>query len=258
MSKNEFICDCNIIHQDVVDKMLKEMADEDLLNKLAKFFKILGDTTRVKILYALDKQEMCVCDIANVLGMSKSSISHQLSTLRQSGIVKYKKIGKEVFYMLDDEHVQQVRLEGEDWLMLSSRCAYTGLIRTVLVSKSQATRPASSMLVSVGAVALAGIILIMLLTKGLDVLLLGDDVASTVGVNTDKLKLMIIIVATLLTGIYILVFGILRFATDSDIAKAELRDELPGWILAILISALLMIPFLRLFPKQFPFRDLPR
>ena len=108
MFKNEFICDCNVIHQDKVDDTLKQMADEDLLNKLAEFFKILGDTKRVKILYALDKNELCVCDIANVLGMSKSSISHQLGTLRRSGIVKCKKVGKEVFYMLDDEHVQQV------------------------------------------------------------------------------------------------------------------------------------------------------
>lgn len=108
MSKNEFVCDCNIIHQDIVDNVKKEMIDEDLLNKLAEFFKILGDTTRVKILYALDKNEMCVCDIANVLNMSKSSISHQLGTLRRSGIVKCRKLGKEVFYMLDDEHVKQV------------------------------------------------------------------------------------------------------------------------------------------------------
>ena len=75
---------------------------------IAEFFKILGDTTRVKILSALDKNEMCVCDIANVLSMSKSSISHQLGTLRRSGIVKCKRVGKEVFYMLDDEHVKKV------------------------------------------------------------------------------------------------------------------------------------------------------
>ena len=104
----EFICDCNVIHQEVVEDTIKKMADEDLLNKLAEFFKILGDTTRTKILYALDKNEMCVCDIANVLNMSKSSISHQLGTLRRSGIVKCKKIGKEVFYMLDDNHVKEV------------------------------------------------------------------------------------------------------------------------------------------------------
>ena len=108
MPKNEFACDCNVIHQDVVDKTIENMPDEDLFNKLAEFFKILGDTTRVKILFALDQNEMCVCDIANVLEMSKSSISHQLGTLRRSGIVKCRKSGKEVFYMLDDEHVQKV------------------------------------------------------------------------------------------------------------------------------------------------------
>ena len=108
MSKNEFICDCNVIHKDKVEDTIKKMGDEDLLNKLSEFFKILGDTTRAKILFALDKNELCVCDIANVLGMSKSSVSHQLGTLRRSGIVKCKKVGKEVFYMLDDDHVKQV------------------------------------------------------------------------------------------------------------------------------------------------------
>ena len=108
MSKNEFICDCNVIHQDVVDKTIKNMPDGDTFNKLAEFFKIIGDTTRTKILFALDQNEMCVCDIANVLEMSKSSISHQLGTLRRSGIVKCRKSGKEVFYMLDDDHVKKV------------------------------------------------------------------------------------------------------------------------------------------------------
>ena len=108
MSKNEFVCDCNIIHQDIVDSTLKNMIEEDIFNKLAEFFKILGDTTRTKILFALDQNEMCVCDIANVLGMGKSSISHQLGTLRRSGIVKCRKSGKEVFYMLDDEHIKKV------------------------------------------------------------------------------------------------------------------------------------------------------
>ena len=108
MSRNEFICDCNVIHQDAVDNTIKKMPDGYTFSKLAKFFKILGDTTRVKILFALDQNEMCVCDIANVLGMSKSSISHQLGTLRRSGIVKCRKSGKEVFYMLDDDHVQKV------------------------------------------------------------------------------------------------------------------------------------------------------
>ncbi len=108
MSRNEFMCDCNVIHQDIVDKTIKEMLDDDLFYKMADFYKILGDTTRMKILYALDKSEMCVCDIANVLSTSKSSISHQLGTLRRSGIVKCRKEGKEVYYMLDDDHVKRV------------------------------------------------------------------------------------------------------------------------------------------------------
>lgn len=108
MAKNEFVCDCNVIHQDVVDEITSVMLKDDLFYKIADFFKILGDTTRTKILFALDKKEMCVCDIANVLNMSKSSISHQLGTLRRSGIVRCRKEGKEVYYMLDDDHVKKV------------------------------------------------------------------------------------------------------------------------------------------------------
>lgn len=108
MSINEFICDCNIIHQEIVNKTLQKMPKPELFNKLAEFFKIIGDPTRTKILFALDQNEMCVCDIANVLNMSKSSISHQLATLRKSGIVKCRREGKEVYYTLDDDHVKQV------------------------------------------------------------------------------------------------------------------------------------------------------
>ena len=108
MSINEFMCDCNIIHKDVVESTLKKMPKQGLFDNLAEFFKIIGDPTRTKILFALDQNEMCVCDIANVLGMTKSSISHQLATLKKSGIVKSRRDGKEVYYTLDDEHVQQV------------------------------------------------------------------------------------------------------------------------------------------------------
>lgn len=108
MSKNEFICDCNIIHEDRVKKTKKAMPNEDTFNRIAEFFKIMGDTTRTKILFALDSNEMCVCDIANVLNMSKSSISHQLGTLRRMNIVKCRREGKEVYYTLDDEHIKEV------------------------------------------------------------------------------------------------------------------------------------------------------
>ena len=108
MSINEYMCDCNMIHENVVKDTLSKMPEKKQKKKLAEFFKMIGDPTRTKILFALDQNEMCVCDIANVLGMTKSSISHQLATLKQSGIVKYRKEGKEVYYTLDDDHVQQV------------------------------------------------------------------------------------------------------------------------------------------------------
>ncbi len=105
MSRNEFSCDCNIIHKESVDKVLNKMPDENTFNHLADLFKLIGDTTRCRILFALDQDEMCVCDLANVLNMTKSSISHQLATLRRSGIVKCRKSGKEVYYTLDDDHI---------------------------------------------------------------------------------------------------------------------------------------------------------
>lgn len=108
MSKNEFICDCNIIHEEVVKEVNSKMLSDNLFYRIADFYKLLGDTTRMKILQAIDIHEMCVCDIANVLGMSKSSISHQLGTLRRSGIVRCRKVGKEVYYMLDDDHVKTI------------------------------------------------------------------------------------------------------------------------------------------------------
>jgi len=106
MSKNEFTCDCNVIHQNVVDDTLKKLPKDNTFNRLAEFFKIMGDTTRSKILFSLDNNEMCVCDIANVLNMSKSSISHQLGTLRRAKIVKCRKEGKTVYYTLDDDHIK--------------------------------------------------------------------------------------------------------------------------------------------------------
>ena len=82
-------CDCNIIHEEVVYNTKKRLEAIKIFNDVSNFFKIIGDTTRTKILFALDNNEMCVCDIANTLGMSKSSISHQLSVLKENGIIKY-------------------------------------------------------------------------------------------------------------------------------------------------------------------------
>ena len=101
-------CDCNIIHEEVVYNTKKRLEAIKIFNDVSNFFKIIGDTTRTKILFAIDNNEMCVCDIANTLGISKSSISHQLSVLKENGIIKSRRSGKEVYYTLDDEHVSEV------------------------------------------------------------------------------------------------------------------------------------------------------
>lgn len=101
-------CDCNVIHDVVVKKTLKDMPSGVVIKKIANFFKVIGDNTRARILFALDSNEMCVCDIANVLNMTKSAVSHQLSVLKEERIVKFKRVGKEVYYSLDDEHVKEV------------------------------------------------------------------------------------------------------------------------------------------------------
>lgn len=106
--KTAEVCDCNVIHENVVEDVKSKTLDNEFITEISTFFKILGDNTRVKILFALDHNEMCVCDIANVLNMTKSSISHQLSYLKDLNIVKSRKSGKEVYYSLDDEHVKEV------------------------------------------------------------------------------------------------------------------------------------------------------
>ena len=105
-------CDCTIIHEDVVSEVRRHMPDEEDLMDLADFFKVFGDTTRVKILCALFKSEMCVCDIAQLLGMNQSAISHQLRVLKQSKLVKYRREGKAILYSLADGHVRTILDQG--------------------------------------------------------------------------------------------------------------------------------------------------
>ncbi|MDF2802623.1 MAG: transcriptional regulator, ArsR family [Anaerocolumna sp.] len=105
-------CDCNIIHEEVVNDVRAHMPNEENLMNLADLFKIFGDSTRVKILSALFRAEMCVCDLAVLLGMTKSSISHQLRILKQAKLVKFRKDGKIVYYSLADEHVKIIFDQG--------------------------------------------------------------------------------------------------------------------------------------------------
>lgn len=101
-------CTCAVIHEDVVSAVREQMPEEETLYDLAELFKVFGDTTRIKILCALFEAEMCVCDIATLLNMNQSAISHQLRVLKQARLVKYRKDGKVVYYSLDDDHIKQI------------------------------------------------------------------------------------------------------------------------------------------------------
>ncbi len=104
----EFIC----AHEDIVAKVRQEMPDEDLLYDLTELFRIFGDSTRIRILYVLFASEMCVCDIAQLLGMTQSAISHQLRALKAAKLVKSRREGKTVFYSLADGHVRTIINQG--------------------------------------------------------------------------------------------------------------------------------------------------
>ena len=102
------MCECHEVHSATVEKRRESMPDAETLYDLADFFKILGDSTRISILFAIDGEPLCVCDVAELLGMTKSAVSHQLKILRQSSLVKYRRVGKNVFYFLADEHVRDI------------------------------------------------------------------------------------------------------------------------------------------------------
>lgn len=105
-------CDYMHAHEDIVSAVQAKMPDEEILCDLAELFKVFGDSTRIKILYVLFESEMCVCDIAQLLGMNQSAISHQLRVLKQSKLVKYRRDGKTVFYSLADGHVHTMLDQG--------------------------------------------------------------------------------------------------------------------------------------------------
>ena len=110
-------CSCDVVHENVIEMVRKKMPQEEKLYDLAELFKVFGDTTRVKIISALFEAEMCVCDIAELLHMTPSSISHQLRVLRQARLVKHRKEGKVVFYSLDDEHIKTIFNQGLEHIL---------------------------------------------------------------------------------------------------------------------------------------------
>lgn len=107
-NENLVNCDDECIHNDIVNEVIAKLPDEELLYDVAELFKVFGDSTRVRIICALFESEMCVCDIAAVLNMTQSAISHQLRVLKQARLVKYRRDGKTVYYSLADDHIQNI------------------------------------------------------------------------------------------------------------------------------------------------------
>ena len=110
----EFVDHCEItqVHQGAVDQVRQVLPPDEVLSDLADLFKIFGDSTRIKILYALLRSELCVCDIADLLGLTQSAISHQLRALKNSKLVKFRRDGKTLYYSLADEHVCRIISQG--------------------------------------------------------------------------------------------------------------------------------------------------
>jgi ArsR family transcriptional regulator len=105
-------CDTKEVHEDIIGRINDNMPDEDLLYDLAELFKVFGDSTRIRILSVLSEADVCVCDLATMLNMTQSAISHQLRILKQSKLVKNRREGKSIFYSLADEHVRTIIAQG--------------------------------------------------------------------------------------------------------------------------------------------------
>jgi len=105
-------CEITLSDRAKVESVRKKMKPDEIIQAIAETFRVLGDPTRVKIIFALSQEELCVCDLANLLGATKSAVSHQLRILRNMRIVKYRKEGKRAFYSLDDDHIRNLFEEG--------------------------------------------------------------------------------------------------------------------------------------------------
>ena len=105
MAEQSYTCDCDVIHEEVVNEVKTKMQSKEDYVQLASLFKLFGDGTRLQILHALEQSEMCVCDLAVLLGVTKSAVSHQLKALRLANLVKFRREAQIVYYSLADEHV---------------------------------------------------------------------------------------------------------------------------------------------------------
>ena len=114
--KQNFSCDCDVIHEDIVNEIRKKMQPKEEYLELASLFKMFGDGTRIQILHALEQSEMCVCDLAVLLGVTKSAVSHQLKALRLANLVKFRREAQIVYYALADDHVKEILDKGLEHL----------------------------------------------------------------------------------------------------------------------------------------------
>jgi len=112
--KDEFVdrCEVQCIHEENVMAVREKMIKDETVYELADFFKTLGDSTRIKMLFALMQRELCVCDLAVVIGATESAVSHQLRVLRNQKLVKYRREGKVLYYSLDDDHIHSLFAQG--------------------------------------------------------------------------------------------------------------------------------------------------
>ena len=118
VQENTPTCQEEELHPEAIHRVQEKLPQDEVLYDLAELFKIFGDSTRVKILYALlEAEELCVCDIAKLLEVSQSAVSHQLRVLKTSKLVKFRKEGKTVFYSLADEHVIRILSQGMEHIM---------------------------------------------------------------------------------------------------------------------------------------------
>ncbi|MBQ1681263.1 MAG: helix-turn-helix transcriptional regulator [Agathobacter sp.] len=107
-------CDDTCIHENLLNIVREKLPDEDILYDLAELFKVFGDSSRIRILYVLFEAEVCVCDLAEALGMTQSAVSHQLKILKTNRLVKARREGKSVFYSLADDHVRSILGQGAE------------------------------------------------------------------------------------------------------------------------------------------------
>ena len=110
-------CEETDVHEGAVEQVRSQLPQDEVLYDLAELFKIFGDSTRVKILYALLEAELCVCDIAKLMDVSQSAVSHQLRVLKGSKLVKFRREGKTLYYSLADEHVFRILSQGMEHIL---------------------------------------------------------------------------------------------------------------------------------------------